>query len=110
MPKRKQRLYNRFLKNRNEKKLTEYKNFKNLFEAIKKRSKKNNFSKLILTFIKHIKKIWEIIKDSNDKCKCKNQNFSKKVIVDNIAIADETQIAEILISFSQKLVQNLPKN
>ena len=29
-----------------------------------------------------------MIKDSLDKDKCNNQNFSKKVIVDNIGIAD----------------------
>ena len=93
-PKRKERLYNKFLKNRNKKKQTEYKNYKNLFEAIKKRSKKNHFSKLTLTFKNNIKKTWEIIEDSIGKGKCKNQNCPKKVIVDNIAITDEKPIAE----------------
>ena len=94
-PKRKQRLYNKILKNRNKKKKeTEYKNYKNLFEAIKKRFKKNHFSKLTLTFKNNIKKTWEIIEDSIGKGKCKNQNCPKKVIVDNIAITDEKSIAE----------------
>ena len=43
------------------------KNYKKLFEAIKKRSKKNHFSILILTFKNNIKKTWEIIKDSIGK-------------------------------------------
>ena len=72
----KQRLYNKFLKNRSEKIETKYKNYKNLFEAIKKRSKKNHFSKLILIFKKNITKTWEI-KDSIGKSKCNNQSFPK---------------------------------
>ena len=62
--KRKQRLYNKFLKNRNEDNETEYKNNK-LFETITKRSKKNHFSKLILTFKNNIKKTWELLKIFN---------------------------------------------
>ena len=37
---------NKLLKNINEKSETEYKNYKTLFKAIQKRSKKNHFSKL----------------------------------------------------------------
>ena len=58
----KQRLYNKFLKNRSEKIETKYKNYKNLFEAIKKRSKKNHFSKLILIFKKNITKLGKLLK------------------------------------------------
>ena len=46
----------------------------------------------------------EIIKVSIGKGRCNNQNFPKNVIVDNIAITDETQIAENL-----KFVQNVLK-
>ena len=107
--KRKQRLYNKFLKNRNEKNVTEYKNYKNLFEAISKRSKKSHFSKLILTFKSSIKKTREIIKDSIGKGKCNNnQNFPKKVI-DDIVITDETQIAENLNKFFTEIVPKLAK-
>ena len=53
--KRKQRLYEKFLKNRNEKNELEYKNCKHLFEAVKKRSKKLYFSKLILRYKNNLK-------------------------------------------------------
>ena len=46
--KRKQKLYVKFLKNWNSKSELEYKNYKKLFESIKKRAKKNYFSSLIL--------------------------------------------------------------
>ena len=49
--KHKQRLYEKFLKNPNEKNELEYKNYKHFFEAVKKRSKK-----LILRCKNNIKK------------------------------------------------------
>ena len=54
--KRKQRLYEKFLKNRNDKNELEYKTYKKLFESIKKRSKKLHFSNLILKYKHNIKK------------------------------------------------------
>ena len=50
--------------------------------------------KLIRTLKNNVKKTWRIIKDSIGKDKYNNQNFPKKVIVDNIAITDKTQIAD----------------
>ena len=106
LKKRKQRLYKKVLKSGNKKHETEYKNYKNLFEAIKKRSKKNHFSKLIINFKNNIKKTWEIIKDSIGNGKCNNQNFPKKIIADNIAITYETQIAE---NFNKFFTETGPK-
>ena len=61
--KRKQRLYEKFLKNRNEKKNElEYKTYKKLFESNKKSSKELHFSNLILKYKHNIKKTWEVIK------------------------------------------------
>ena len=54
--KRKQRLCDKFLKTRIQKIELEYKNYKNLFEAIKKRSKKLHYSKLIVKYKENIKK------------------------------------------------------
>ena len=53
--KRKQKLYNKFLKNRNNQNEYEYKNYKKLFESMKKRVKQNYFSSLIIKY-KNIKK------------------------------------------------------
>ena len=54
--KKKQRLYQKFLKTRTEKNESEYKNYKKLFESVKKRSKKLHFSRLILKYQNNIKK------------------------------------------------------
>ena len=54
--KRKQHLYEKFLRKRNRRNEFEYKNYKTLFEAVKKHSKKLHFSKLRLKYKDHIKK------------------------------------------------------
>ena len=59
--KKKRRLYSKFLKKRNEKTKKVYQDYKNLFESIKKRSKKLYFSKLILKYKNNIKKNWQVI-------------------------------------------------
>ena len=61
--KRKQRLYEKFLKNRNEKNELEYKTYKKLFESIKKRSKKLHFSNLILKYKHNIKRPGKVQKN-----------------------------------------------
>ena len=49
-------MYKKFLKNWDEKNELEYKDYKHLFEAVKKCSKKPHFSKLILRYKNNIKK------------------------------------------------------
>ena len=58
--KRKQRFYTKFLKNRNQKNETECKNYKKLFEFIKRRSEKLYFSKLTLKYKSNIKKLGKL--------------------------------------------------
>ena len=62
-PKKKQGLYQKLLKTRTEKNESEYKNYKKLFESVKKRSKKLYFSSLIMKYQNNIKKCWNVIKD-----------------------------------------------
>ena len=76
--KRKQRLYEKFIENRNEKNELEHENYKHHFEAVKKCSKKLHFSKLILRYKNNIKKTWEVIKECIWKKKYNHENFAKK--------------------------------
>ena len=80
--KRKQHLYEKFLKNRTEKHELAYKTYKRLFESIKKHSKKLHLSNLILKYKNNVKKTWEVIKESIGKRNCHDQNFPKKIVVD----------------------------
>ena len=70
--KRKQRLYEKFLKCRSERNKDEYKNYKRLFETTKKDSKKLHFSKLIFKYKDNIKKTWSVIKKVIGKFPSKN--------------------------------------
>ena len=56
-----------------------------------------------------LKRLLKVVKDSIDKGKCNNQNFSKKVIVDNILLTDETQIAEHFNKVFTKICPKLAK-
>ena len=85
--KTKQRLYSKFKKKRNEKTKKEYKDYKKLFESIKKRSKKLYFSKLILKYKNNIKKTWQVIKEAIGKEKYK-QNLPKKILVNKKSITE----------------------
>ena len=62
-PKKKQRLYENFLKDRNPEKELNYKPFKTLFESLKKKSKKNYYSELINSYKYNIKKTWYVMKE-----------------------------------------------
>ena len=107
--KKKQRLYSKFLKKRNEKTKKEYQDYKKLFESIKKRSKKLYFSKLILKYKNNIKKTWQVIKEAIGKEKYKQQNLLKKILVDKKSITETESIAESLINILLRLVQNWEK-
>ena len=59
-----QRPYENFLKKkRNRNNELDYKNYKTLFEAIKKCSKKFNLSNLILKYKDSTKKTWKVIQE-----------------------------------------------
>ena len=109
--KRKQKLYNKFLKNRNNQNEYEYKNYKKLFESIKKRAKQNYFSSLIITYKNNIKKK-HAIKEAIGKTRCDNQTiFPKKVLIDEKIITNPKIIAEkfnnFFIDIGPKLAQKI---
>ena len=54
--KRKQRLYEKFFKTRTAKSEAEYKTYKNMFEKIKRKSKRNYYSQKILEYKNNAKK------------------------------------------------------
>ena len=76
--KKKQRLYSKFLKKRNEKTKKEYQDYKELFESIKKWPKKLYFSKLIIKYKSNIKKAWQVIKEAIEKKNTNNKIFQKR--------------------------------
>ena len=88
--KKKQKLYEKYLKNRN---LATYKTQKNLFETIKRKSKKNYYSEKILSFKSDPKKTWKTIKDLIGKTKMNKSSLPQKVRVKKTGIFDQEKIA-----------------
>ena len=107
--KKKQRLYEKFLKKRTIESETEYKTYKRLYETIKKRSKKLHFSKLISKYKDNVKKTWTVIKDVIGKSKCTQNNFPKKIIHESKTITDSHIIAQKFNSFYTNIGPNLAK-
>ena len=61
--KKKQKLYERFLKKRTTENEQKYKNYKNLFKTIKKKAKKIYYSNKSLKCTGDIKRTWNVMKD-----------------------------------------------
>ena len=85
--KTKQTLCIKFLKNKSAESEGKYKNYKNLFEKLKIKSKKNYYATLLNKYIYDIKQTWQVIKEitetqkeiqfSTKSCKAK-QVITKK--------------------------------
>ena len=59
----KAKLYGKFLKRRTPENRETYKAYKNLFEMIKRKSKKNFYSEKLIKFQGDAKKTWHIMKE-----------------------------------------------
>ena len=107
--KRKQKLYEKCLKKRNEKTEKDYLDYKKLFESLKKRSKKMHYSNLILKFKDNIKKTWQVIKEALGKEKS-SQSLPKTVLVNELSVTQSTSIAENFNKFFTEIGPKLAKN
>ena len=97
--KKKQRLYEKFLKQKNSKNEEAYKIYKNLFEKLKKQSKKLHFQHKLKKCENDIKNICKIIKSVIGKYRAQNDSFPKSLIIANEEITDKKSIAEKFNSF-----------
>ena len=84
--KRKQKLYLKFLRSKTYKNEKRYKNYKNTFERIKQRSKKNHFASLLLKHQNDAKKVWQTMKEAIGKTKIKVNNFPRKIKMDTLSV------------------------
>ena len=77
--KRKQKLYEKFLKKKSPKNEKEYKDYKQLFEKIKKDSKKKYFQEKLSFYKNDIKNTWKTLKDVVGKTKVYENRLPKKM-------------------------------
>ena len=92
--KKKQKLYDKYLKNRTYKNEKNYKTYKNMFETVKFKSKKNYYNNLITKYKNNIKKTWSIMKEAIGKIKQVNNNLPRRLIINNKEIYAKKTIAE----------------
>ena len=110
--KRKQKLYEKFLKKRNAFNETAYKTYKNLFEAFKCKSLLTKDK--ILQFKYDIKKRWNVMKEIIGKAKySQKSNFPQKLKIGNKIKTGENEIAnefnKYFADIGPSLAKNIPK-
>jgi hypothetical protein len=108
----KQKLYIKYLKNKTIKYETEYKNYKNLFEKIKKKAKQLHYSSLFKKYLNNSKKTWQLIKEITGKGRIKTSNFPKVLKTETGLTYNTDEMAENFNSFfvniGPKLAQKIP--
>ena len=77
--KTKQRLHTKFLKNKSAESEEKYKSYKNLFEKLKIKSKKNYYASLLNKCKDHTKRTWQVIKERTGKQKTKSSSLPKAI-------------------------------
>jgi hypothetical protein len=105
--KTKQRLYVKYLKNRNEENLSTYKQYKNLFEKIGKHSIKIYYSKLLQKTNRDTKKTWNIMKEIIGKKYIKTNSLPDRIIINEIEHNDKNSIAEQFNNFFANIGPNM---
>ena len=92
--KRKQKLYEKLLKNRNSVNKENYKTFARLFESIKQKSKQNYYHNLLINYENDMKRTWVTIKEIIGSKKSSGTLFPKRLVVNDLAFFDKETIAE----------------
>ena len=110
--KRKQRLYEKFLKRRNDKNEKAYKMYRNFFEKLKLQSKKIYLQNKLKQYESNIKNTWKIVKVLIGKSKVYGDNFLKSLNINKKEITDKKTIAEkfnsYFINVGSKLAAKIP--
>ena len=85
--KRKQKLYEKFVKKRSPRYENIYKAYEFLFESLKKKSTKNYYTIRLENYQSDIKKSWDVIKEIIGRAKSTKGIFPKRIIIDDQEIS-----------------------
>lgn len=112
---RKQNLYEKYLKTKSQISLEKYKDFKKLFETIKKKSKVNYYNQQITKYKNNAKKTWEIMKEIIGKTKIITDSFPKEIVLENNeVVSNKKRIADefnnFFVSIGPKLATKIPSS
>ena len=104
--KRKQKLYDKYLKRKTPQNDLIYKNYRRLFETIKRKSKRNYYNERLDKYQNNIKKTWDIIKEVIGNIKSNSKNLPTRLNVNNVEITGEKLVAT---NFNRYFVNVGPK-
>ena len=107
VPKKKQKLYEWFLKKLSLLNEQKYKNYKNLFYTIKKKAKKIYYSNKLLKCTGDVKKTWNVMKDIIGKSKTKSTNLSCKLTINKVDLYNKPKTADAFNDFFTNIGQKL---
>ena len=105
--KQKQKLYIKFLKHKTFSNEQKYKNYKNLFEKIKAKSKRNYFSDILEKNQNNAKETWKVIKEVTGKIKSFDQTFPRKITMNKTEIFQKEKIANEFNNYFVNVGSNL---
>ena len=112
--KRKQNLYEKFLKKRTSRNESIYKGYKSLFESLKKKSKKIYYRRRLENYQNDIKKSWDVIKEIIAGVKSTKGSFPRRMIIDGREIFDQGRIAncfnKFFVDIGPKLASIIPES
>ena len=111
--KQKQKLYIKYLKKKTYETEMQYKNYKNLFEKLKRKAKQNHYTKLISKYQNDSKKTWQVLKEITGKLKLNKNNFPKMIKTNTKNLSTEKEIAiefnNYYTKIGPKLAAKIPK-
>ena len=91
-----------------------YKAYKSLFESLKKKSKKNYYTKRLENYQNDIKKSWDVIKEIIVGAKSTKGSFPRRMIIDGQEIFDQGKIAncfnKFFVDIGPKLASMIPES
>ena len=100
-------MYNKFLKNKSIINEQNYKSYKGLFEKVKKTSKQRHYSTILERYNNDIKRKWDVMKEIIGKTKLTTDNLPKSLIVNQVKITDEKEIANNFNKYYSDVGKNL---
>jgi hypothetical protein len=108
---KKQKLYDNYLKNKTLNNEIKYKKYKNSFEKLKKQAKKNYYSNLLEKSIGNVKKKWNIIKEVVGNKQVNKNTIPKRLQTEmNKDVFDKNEIANMFNNFFINIGKNLAES
>ena len=111
--KRKQKLYETFVKKRSPRNENIYKAYKSLFESLNEKLKKNYYTRRLENYQNDIRKSWDVIKEIIGGVKSTKGIFPKRMIIDDQEISDQGKRAscfnKFFVDIGPKLALMIPE-